>query len=39
VDLGLPANADVHLTVSLAEAQEDWCTKLVAAVLFLPEAR
>jgi hypothetical protein len=37
-DLGLPVNADVHLTVSLAEAREGWCTKLVAAVLFLPEA-
>jgi hypothetical protein len=38
-ELGLLANADVHMTVSLAEAREGWCTKLVAAVLFLPEAR
>lgn len=35
-DLGL-GSADVLLTVSLAEAHEGWCTKLVAAVLVLPE--
>jgi hypothetical protein len=37
MDLGLPADGDVHLTVSLAESRDGWCTKLVAAVLFLPE--
>lgn len=35
-ELGLPANPDVFLTVSLAEPQDGWCTKLVAAVLLLP---
>jgi Dual OB-containing domain len=32
-DLGLPSNSDVFLTVSLAEPQDGWCTKLVAAVM------
>lgn len=36
-DLGFDGDADVYLTISLAEAREDWRTKLVAAVLFLPE--
>lgn len=36
-DLGLDPNADVLLTISLAEARDGWCTKLVAAVLVLPE--
>ena len=35
-DIGLRANSDVLLTVSLAEPQDGWCTKLVAAVLLLP---
>jgi hypothetical protein len=35
-DLGFDVAADVYLTVSLAEARDDWCTKLIAAVLFLP---
>jgi hypothetical protein len=39
VDLGLRADSDVLLTVSLAEPQDGWCTKLVAAVLLLPEER
>ncbi|HET7485438.1 MAG TPA: hypothetical protein VFJ64_08685 [Solirubrobacterales bacterium] len=38
-DLGLRADTDVLLTVSLAEPQDGWCTKLVAAVLLLPEER
>lgn len=38
-DLGFDPDADIHLTVSLAEAREGWCTKLVAAVLFLPEEK
>lgn len=37
IALGFDADADVFLTVSLAEARDGWCTKLVAAVLFLPE--
>lgn len=37
IALGFDAEADVFLTVSLAEARDGWCTKLVAAVLFLPE--
>jgi hypothetical protein len=36
-DLGLPVDSDVLLTVSLAEPQNGWCTKLAAAVLILPE--
>lgn len=36
-DLGLAANRDLLLTVSLAEPRDEWCTKLVAAVLLLPE--
>lgn len=36
-DLGLDPTADILLTVSLAEAREGWCTKLVAAVIALPE--
>ena len=36
-DLGLSADSDILLTVSLAEAADEWCTKLVAAVLFLSE--
>jgi len=36
-DLGLSPDSDVLLTVSLAEPREDWCTKLVAAVLLLPK--
>jgi hypothetical protein len=36
-ELGLPSGARMHLTVSLAEARDGWCTKLVAAVLPLPE--
>jgi hypothetical protein len=36
-DLGFAPNSDVYLTVSLAEARDGWCTKLIAAVLFLPE--
>jgi len=35
-DLGLHVDSDVLLTVSLAEARDEWCTKLVAAVLLLP---
>lgn len=35
-DLGFDAEAAVYLTVSLAEARDGWCTKLVAAVIFLP---
>ena len=35
-DLGLPAESDMLLTVSLAEPKEEWCIKLVAAVLLLP---
>lgn len=35
-DLGLHVDSDVLLTVSLAEAKDEWCTKLVAAVLLLP---
>ncbi len=38
-DLGFDAEADIYLTVSLAEARDDWCTKLVAAVLCLPKKR
>lgn len=37
--LGLDGDADVYLTVSLAEARDRWCTKLVAAVLLLPKGR
>lgn len=36
-DLGFAADAAVYLTISLAEAQDGWCNKLVAAALFLPE--
>lgn len=36
-DLGLDSTSDLLLTISLAEAREGWCTKLVAAVLVLPE--
>lgn len=32
-DLGLRDDSDVFLTVSLAEPQDGWCTKLAAAVL------
>lgn len=35
-DLGFDAAADVLLTISLAEPQDEWCTKLVAAVFLLP---
>jgi hypothetical protein len=35
--LGFAADASVHLTVSLAEPRDGWCTKLVAAVMPLPE--
>ena len=34
--LRLDDEADIYLTVSLAETRDGWCTKLVAAVLFLP---
>lgn len=34
--LGLDPTADVLLTISLAEAREEWCVKLAAAVLILP---
>lgn len=37
-DLGLPDDSDLFLTVSLAEPLDGWCTKLVAAVLVIPEA-
>jgi len=36
VDIGLAPGASLYLTVSLAEAREGWCTKLVAAVIPLP---
>jgi hypothetical protein len=36
-DLGLEAASSILLTISLAEALDGWCTKLVAAVLPLPE--
>lgn len=35
-DLGFDSDDEVLLTVSLAEARDGWCTKLVAAVLLLP---
>lgn len=35
--LGLLKRSEALLTVSLAEARDEWCTKLVAAALFLPE--
>ncbi len=35
-ELGFAPDSDVYLTVSLAEALDGWCTKLVAAVIFLP---
>ncbi len=35
-DLGFDGDADTYLTVSLAEARDEWCTKLVAAAIFLP---
>jgi hypothetical protein len=38
-DLGFDDDPDVLLTISLAESQDEWCTKLVAAVLLLPEER
>jgi hypothetical protein len=37
-DLGFDSDDEVLLTVSLAEARDGWCTKLVAAVLLLPRA-
>ncbi len=37
-DLGLRDDSGLFLTVSLAEPQDGWCTKLVAAVLVVPEA-
>jgi hypothetical protein len=36
-DLGVAPGSAIYLTVSLAEARDDWCTKLVAAVLVLPK--
>jgi hypothetical protein len=36
-DLGLEPVSSILLTVSLAEALDGWCTKLVAAVLPLPQ--
>lgn len=36
-ELGVGPASNLLLTVSLAEAREGWCTKLVAAVLALPE--
>lgn len=36
-DLGLREDSDLLLTVSLAEPQDGWCTKLAAAVLLIPE--
>jgi hypothetical protein len=35
-DLGFAANERILLTVSLAEPQNGWCTKLAAAAIFLP---
>jgi hypothetical protein len=35
-ELGLQEDMHTLLTVSLAELRDGWCTKLVAAVLFLP---
>lgn len=35
-ELGLNPTVDVLFTISLAEAREDWCVKLVAGVLTLP---
>lgn len=35
-ELGFASDSDVCLTVSLAEALDGWCTKLIAAVVFLP---
>jgi hypothetical protein len=35
-ELGLAPRAAVCLTISLAEARDGWCTKLVAAVIPLP---
>jgi hypothetical protein len=36
-DLGFDSDLRVLLAVSLAEARDGWCTKLVAGVLLLPE--
>lgn len=36
VELGLRPAVDILFTISLAEAREDWCVKLVAGVLTLP---
>jgi hypothetical protein len=35
--LGFTPDADLYLTVSLAEARNGWCTKLIAAVIPLPK--
>jgi hypothetical protein len=34
-EVGLDAGSRMLLTVSLAEPQKEWCTKLVAAVMFM----
>ncbi len=36
-ELGLDAGSKILLTVSLAEPREGWCTKLVAAVMFMSD--
>jgi Dual OB-containing domain len=38
-DLGFDDGSDVLLTISLAEPRDEWCTKLVAAVLLLRQGR